>query len=94
MSLRSFIRDRSIVTVNIGVGVAIGIAFTVSLGFNGTDEDFCRHITTEAGVTAVPVSAFYDDPRNAPRHFARFCFCKDDSTLDRAINRLDKYFKR
>jgi aspartate/methionine/tyrosine aminotransferase len=64
------------------------------LGFNGTDEDFCRHITTEAGVTAVPVSAFYDDPRNAPRHFARFCFCKDDSTLDRAINRLDKYFKR
>jgi aspartate/methionine/tyrosine aminotransferase len=64
------------------------------LGFNGTDEDFCRHITTEAGVTAVPVSAFYDDPRNAPRHFARFCFCKDDSTLDKAIDRLDKYFKR
>ena len=33
------------------------------LGFNGTDEDFCRHITVEAGVTAVPVSAFYDQPR-------------------------------
>ena len=32
------------------------------LGFNGTDEDFCRHITVEAGVTAVPVSAFYDEP--------------------------------
>ena len=32
------------------------------LGFNGTDEDFCRHITVEAGVTAVPVSAFYDAP--------------------------------
>ncbi len=31
------------------------------LGFNGTDEDFCRHITVEAGVTAVPVSAFFDD---------------------------------
>jgi aspartate/methionine/tyrosine aminotransferase len=62
------------------------------LGFNGTDEDFCRHITTAAGVTAVPVSAFYDDPGNAPRHFARFCFCKDDSTLDKAIDRLGKHF--
>jgi aspartate/methionine/tyrosine aminotransferase len=63
------------------------------LGFNGTDEDFCRHITTAAGVTAVPVSAFYDDPGNAPRHFARFCFCKDDGTLDEAIGRLGKHFR-
>ena len=62
------------------------------LGFNGTDEDFCRHITTEARVTAVPVSAFYDDPGKAPRHFARFCFCKHDSTLDAAIDRLETQF--
>ncbi len=64
-----------------------------SLGFNGTDEDFCRHITVEAGVTAVPVSAFYDAPDRAPRHFARFCFCKHDQTLDQAIERLDKHFR-
>jgi aspartate/methionine/tyrosine aminotransferase len=64
------------------------------LGFNGTDEDFCRYITTKAGVTAVPVSAFYDEPMEAPRHLSRFCFCKDDSTLDAAIERLDKHFKR
>ena len=64
------------------------------LGFNGTDDDFCRHITSEAGVTAVPVSAFYDDPAVAPRHFIRFCFCKNDSTLDAAIERLSKYFRR
>jgi aspartate/methionine/tyrosine aminotransferase len=64
------------------------------LGFNGTDEDFCRHITVEAGVTAVPVSAFYDEPARAPRHFARFCFCKHDETLDRAIERLAKHFSR
>jgi N-succinyldiaminopimelate aminotransferase len=62
------------------------------LGFNGTDEDFCRHITVEAGVTAVPVSAFYDDPGEAPRHFARFCFCKHDATLDSAIDRLSRHF--
>ncbi len=64
------------------------------LGFNGTDEDFCRHITVEAGVTAVPVSAFYDDIGKAPRHLARFCFCKHDSTLDSALERLEKHFRR
>lgn len=64
------------------------------LGFNGTDEDFCRHITVEAGVTAVPVSAFYDSPDRAPRHFARFCFCKHDETLDAAIERLGRHFRR
>ncbi|MBS0224009.1 MAG: aminotransferase [Proteobacteria bacterium] len=63
------------------------------LGFNGTDEDFCRHITIKAGVTAVPVSAFYDDPVRAPRQFIRFCFCKNDSTLDTAIERLNIHFK-
>lgn len=63
------------------------------LGFNGTDEDFCRHITVEAGVTAVPVSAFYDRASDAPRHLARFCFCKHDSTLDSAIQRLAAHFR-
>jgi aspartate/methionine/tyrosine aminotransferase len=65
-----------------------------TLGFNGTDEDFCRHITIQAGVTAVPVSAFYDNSGQAPVHFVRFCFCKNDSTLDAAIDRLKKHFKR
>ena len=60
------------------------------LGFNGTDEDFCRHITVEAGVTAVPVSAFYLD--DGPSHFVRFCFCKEDATLDEAIARLARHF--
>ncbi len=60
------------------------------LGFNGDDVEFCRHITVEAGVTAVPVSAFYgDDP---PRYFARFAFCKEDSVLDQAIDRLARHF--
>jgi aspartate/methionine/tyrosine aminotransferase len=63
-------------------------------GFNGTDEDFCRYITVEAGVTAVPVSAFYDDVGKAPRHLVRFCFCKHDSTLDSALERLGKHFRR
>jgi aspartate/methionine/tyrosine aminotransferase len=62
------------------------------LGFNGDDVAFCRHITTEAKVTAVPVSAFYEG--DGPRHFARFAFCKNDSTLDEALARLGRHFKR
>ncbi|MDJ0949558.1 MAG: aminotransferase [Alphaproteobacteria bacterium] len=62
------------------------------LGFNGDDEDFCRHITTEAKVTAVPMSAFYQaDP---PRHFARFAFCKQPAVLDDALGRLARHFDR
>jgi len=61
-----------------------------SVGFNGDDEAFCRHITTEAGVTAVPVSAFYQDADID--HFARFCFCKQDSLLDEATHRLQRHF--
>ncbi len=63
-----------------------------SVGFNGSDVDFCKTLTTDAGVTAVPVSAFYgDDP---PTHFARFSFCKEDATLDEAIRRMTAYFGR
>ena len=59
------------------------------LGFTD-DAEFCRKLTIEAGVTAVPVSAFYDaDP---PRHFARFCFAKLDETLEEAMRRLEAYF--
>jgi len=62
------------------------------LGFNGDDMAFCRHITEHAGVTAVPVTAFYDAP-DPPRHFARFAFCKRETVLDEAIERLWRHFR-
>jgi len=61
------------------------------LGFNGDDVAFCRHITEQAGVTAIPMSVFYDEP-GAPRHYARFAFCKRPDVLDQAINRLRRHF--
>lgn len=61
------------------------------LGFNGDDVAFCRHITEHAGVAAIPVSAFYDQP-DAPRHYARFAFCKRPDVLAEAIERLRRYF--
>ena len=60
------------------------------LGFNGTDEEFCRMITLESGVTAVPVSAFYRT--GEVQHLARFCFSKQDDILDEASNRLANRF--
>jgi len=60
------------------------------LGFNGDDVEFCRHITTEAGVAAVPVSAFYQS--GEVKHFARFCFCKEEVSLTKALDRMRAHF--
>jgi aspartate/methionine/tyrosine aminotransferase len=57
------------------------------LGFAGDDVAFCRALTVEAKVTAIPVTAFYASA-DAPNHFARFAFCKGDAVLDAALERL------
>jgi N-succinyldiaminopimelate aminotransferase len=61
------------------------------LGFNDSDEAFCRIATVEAGVTPLPFSAFYQG--SDVDHFVRFCFAKQDHILDQAVDRLAKYFK-
>jgi len=55
---------------------------------DSTEEAFCRRLTTEFGVAAIPLSAFYDDNRN--QRLARFCFAKRDETLNVALDRLAK----
>ena len=56
------------------------------LGFT-TDVEFCRWLTSEIGVAAVPPSAFYFDAARAPL-LARFCFAKRPETLAAAAQRL------
>jgi len=51
-----------------------------------SEEDFCRRLTTELGVAAIPLSAFYADGRD--QRLARFCFAKRDETLATALERL------
>ena len=53
------------------------------------DAAFCRWLTIEKGVAAIPLSPFYDTPPHGQR-LARLCFAKNDSTLDGAIERLQK----
>ena len=86
-------RDRlSAGLAGLGFGVlpAMGSYFVTAdfapLGFAGDDVAFCTHITEAAGVTAIPVSAFYEG--SAPSHYARFAFCKRESVLDAAVARL------
>jgi len=62
------------------------------LGLNETDEAFCRRITTEYKVAAIPVSAFYE--QNPVTSVVRFCFAKKDATLDTALERLSDAIHR
>ncbi|MBL8298789.1 MAG: pyridoxal phosphate-dependent aminotransferase [Rhodanobacteraceae bacterium] len=50
------------------------------------DLNFCEWLVREAGVAAIPVSAFYDTAPDA--RIVRFCFAKSDSTLSAAAERL------
>ncbi|MDZ4698032.1 MAG: methionine aminotransferase [Deltaproteobacteria bacterium] len=53
------------------------------------DVDFCRHLLLEAGVAAIPPSAFYANPADTPP-LVRFCFAKSDAVLDEAAVRLSR----
>ncbi len=57
-------------------------------GLNIDDETFCKRAVVEAGVAAIPVSAFYEI--QPVRSVVRLCFAKKDSTIDAGIERLAK----
>lgn len=50
-------------------------------------DAFCRWLTRAIGVAAIPLSAFYAQPP-AGQRLIRFCFAKQDATLDAALARL------
>lgn len=53
------------------------------------DEAFCRELTSEAGVAAIPLSAFHREP--TPTGCIRFCFAKTDPVLDEALARIAQW---
>ncbi|MFZ6774222.1 pyridoxal phosphate-dependent aminotransferase [Undibacterium sp. SXout7W] len=54
---------------------------------NDSELDFARWLTSEIGVAAIPVSAFYQQPKESG--IVRFCFAKQEATLQQAIARLN-----
>jgi methionine aminotransferase len=50
------------------------------------ETEFCQWLTTEVGVAAIPLSAFYGN--GFDQRVVRFCFAKKDDTLNAALQRL------
>jgi len=51
-----------------------------------TEPEFCKWLTSEVGVAAIPLSAFYGN--GFDQRVVRFCFAKQDETLHAALERL------
>jgi aspartate/methionine/tyrosine aminotransferase len=57
-------------------------------GFGFSDDrSFCRHLAETARVVAIPASVFYHRPEDGAA-LVRFAFCKDERTLEEALERL------
>jgi N-succinyldiaminopimelate aminotransferase len=83
--LRTILEDAGLPTIATE-GSYFVMAELAQSGFT-SDAAFCRWLTSEVGVAAIPPSAFYADPATAPL-LARFCFAKRLETLRAAGERL------
>ncbi len=54
---------------------------------NEDDMSFAQRVAREFGVATIPLSPFYKEPPPGQR-LLRFCFAKEDATLDAAIEKL------
>jgi methionine transaminase len=54
------------------------------------DTDFCKWLTTDIGVAAIPVSVFYTEGAYSDAKIIRLCFAKTEHTLEIAAERLSK----
>lgn len=57
---------------------------------NEKDFAFCERLIREAGVALIPLSAFFKS--GEPDTFVRFGFCKQQSLIEQALERLERYF--
>lgn len=85
VELTEILHSSGLPTLPVG-GAYFLMADASGLGFSD-DVAFCRWLTSEVGVAAVPPSAFYLDPSRAPL-LARFCFAKRSETMQLAAERL------
>ncbi|KAL9245537.1 hypothetical protein vseg_019178 [Gypsophila vaccaria] len=57
------------------------------------DVAFCEYLIKEVGVVAIPTSVFYLNPEEG-KNLVRFTFCKDEGTLNAAVQRMKEKLKR
>jgi len=68
-----------------------GTYFQVASYANISDQDdvtFCKKLITDYGVAAIPISTFYADHKD--HKLIRFCFAKDDFTLESAAKKISQ----
>jgi methionine aminotransferase len=81
--------NRLLASTRFGIRPSAGTYF--QLGDYGAisdspDVEFARRLTIEHGVAVIPISVFYEEPPDA--RLVRFCFAKENATLDEAARRL------
>jgi aspartate/methionine/tyrosine aminotransferase len=59
---------------------------------NESDRAFCERLVREAGVAAIPLSAFFSHGK--PDRFVRFAFCKRRAVIEDALSRLQSHFAK
>jgi aspartate/methionine/tyrosine aminotransferase len=68
-------------------------AYYIMAGFQAlgglSDTEFTRYLVRDIGVAVVPGSSFFHESERGSR-YVRFCFCKKDSTLHSAGERLQR----
>lgn len=68
-------------------------AYYIMAGFGAlsplNDTDFTRYLVKDIGIAVVPGSSFFHEPERGSG-YVRFCFCKKDSTLQSASERLQR----
>jgi methionine aminotransferase len=52
------------------------------------DIQFTKRLVKDVGVAAIPLSPFYADAKQT--QCIRFCFAKEEDTLKKAVERLQK----
>ena len=57
---------------------------------NEKDRAFCERMVRDAGVAAIPLSAFFSG--RTPDIYVRFAFCKQRAVIDEALKRLKAAF--
>ena len=72
--------------VHLPQGTYFMLADHTRFGFSD-DVAFVKHLIEHAGVAAIPPSAFFHHKRDGA-DLVRFAFCKDEATLEQALDRL------
>jgi aspartate/methionine/tyrosine aminotransferase len=68
-------------------------AYYIMAGFSAlssmSDTEFTKYLVKDIGIAVVPGSSFFHEPERGSGYI-RFCFCKKDSTLQSAGDRLQR----